>query len=291
VRLPYSLREGIAGFRRAKFAALASTSAIAVALVLIGVMALVGYKGQQVSTWLRQRVGELEVHLQEVDPSVAEALTTRAQAMPGVTSTRYISQKEAQKIFRRDFGEGADQFFESGFLPASIRVQVASDYANPDSLQALRSEFSTWSRVDEVIYNRELLAKVQRNLQLFTIVGLGLGSIVVIAALFLVGNTIRLTIYARRLLIRTMKLVGATDAFIRRPFLIEGALQGLLAGLLSAGVVGGLYALMVNYLSALRVSSVALAVLLAGIVLVGLVLGWLGSLVAVRRFIKNVALH
>jgi cell division transport system permease protein len=238
-----------------------------------------------------QRVGELEVHLQEVDPSVAEALTTRAQAMPGVTSTRYISQKEAQKIFRRDFGEGADQFFESGFLPASIRVQVASDYANPDSLQALRSEFSTWSRVDEVIYNRELLAKVQRNLQLFTIVGLGLGSIVVIAALFLVGNTIRLTIYARRLLIRTMKLVGATDAFIRRPFLIEGALQGLLAGLLSAGVVGGLYALMVNYLSALRVSSVALAVLLAGIVLVGLVLGWLGSLVAVRRFIKNVALH
>lgn len=291
--IPYSVREGLAGFRRAKFAVIASTSAMTVALVLIGLFGLLSYEAQQVSTWLRQRVGELEIFLEEqVEPSAAQALHRRASTLPGVDEAEYISQEQAQEIFRQEFGEGADVFLDEPFLPASIKVRVRPNYANPDSLARLVEEVSTWNRVDEVVFNQPLLVKVQQNLRLLTVSGLSLGIIVVLASLFLVANTIRLTIYARRLLIRTMKLVGATDSFIRSPFLIEGIAQGVLAGLVAALVLMLLYTFVADYLPQVGGRSAFVTFLLTfGVVVTGMLLGWLGSLLAVRRFIQNVALH
>lgn len=264
-----------------------------VALVLIGLFGMLSYEAQQVSTWLRQRVGELELFLDEnVEERTAEALHLRASAMPGVAEADYVSQAEAQAIFQDEFGEGAEVFIDEPFLPASIRVRVEPDYANADSLMRLVEEFGTWNRVDEVVFNQPLLMKVQENLRLLTTAGLLLGVIVVLASVFLVGNTIRLTIYARRLLIRTMKLVGATDSFIRRPFIVEGMLQGLVAGLVAALVMWGFYGMIGGYLPQLGASSSRLVLGAAGALLLGgLLIGWLGSYFAVRRFIENVALH
>ena len=290
--LPYSIREGLAGFTRAKFAVIASTSAMAVALVLIGLFSVVSYQAQQVSDWLRQRVGELELFLEEVEAPVAAALHERADATPGVEEAVYISREEAEERFQEEFGDGAEVFLDEPFLPASIRVRVEPDYANPDSLQGLIAEFGSWNRVEEVVFNQPLLVKVQQNLRLLTMVGLSLGILVVVASLFLVANTIRLTIYARRLLIRTMKLVGATDAFIRRPFIVEGVAQGLLAGAIASAIVWGIYRLLTGLLPQMQLSGLTFVLLLVGtVMLVGGFLGWIGSMLAVRRFIKKVALH
>jgi cell division transport system permease protein len=290
--IPYSVREGLAGFQRAKFAVFTSTSAMAVALVLIGLFALLSFQAQQVSDWLRQRVGELEVFLQDnIDTAMARSLHERAQATLGVANADYISKEEATKIFQEEFGEGAEIFLNESFLPASIKVRIESNYANPDSLHALIAEFQSWNRVDEVVFNEPLLAKVQENLRLLNTVGLALGAIVILASLFLVANTIRLTIYARRLLIRTMKLVGATDSFIRRPFLVEGVLQGVLAGAVASVVVWGLFSGIGNFLPQLAVTGAMVIALVVGVILVGALLGWLGSLFAVRRFIRTIQLH
>ncbi len=298
--LAYSIKEGLAGFRRAKFAFVAATSAMAVALVLIGMFALLSYQAQQVTTWLRQRVGELEIFIEDVQEPIAVAIDARAGITPGVDETEFISKEQARDIFREEFGEGSEVFLDEAFLPASVRVRVEPAYANPDSLQRLVDEFSTWNRVSEVVFNQPLLVKVQENLRLLTTSGLLLGLLVVLAALFLVGNTIRLTIYARRLLIRTMKLVGATDAFIQQPFIVEGVAQGVVAGGIASVVVAGgiasvvvwlLYGVMASYLPQLSVSCWALLVLAFLITGTGAFLGWAGSFFAVRRFIKNVALH
>ncbi len=293
MQIPYSLREGIAGFKRAKFATFASTSAMTVALILMGMFGLAAFEAQQVSDWLRQRVGEVELFLaEETEERMAEILNERATTMPGVDETEYVSQEEAQQVFEREFGEGAEIYFDDPFLPASIKVRVQSAYANPDSLSAMVDEFRTWNRVDEVVFNRPLLVKVQRNLRLITFSGFALGLLVIVASIFLVGNTIRLTIYARRLLIRTMKLVGATDAFVRRPFLVEGMTQGIIAGVISGGIVGLFYRLLADYLPQLESAALPLGWVIAGVLIgVGVVLGWLGSFFAVRRFIKNVPLH
>lgn len=288
--LSYSVREGLSGFRRASFAALASTGAMTVALVLVGLFVLVGYQARQVSGWLRQRVGQLNVMLAEQsDDADARSLMRRARLLPGVEETEYISPEDAQARFRRAFGEGAEIYFDEPFLPASIEVRVGPSYASTDSLNTLIDEVQTWNRVDEVVFNQPLFARVQQNLRLLTLVGAVLGATVVLASIFLVANTIRLTVYARRLLIRTMKLVGATDRFIRRPFVIEGLVQGVVAGVVASLVVWILYRVAAGYVPALEGGGVVLVAL--GLIAGGALLGWLGSFFAVRRFVKNVALH
>ncbi len=293
--LPYSVREGIANFRRAKFAVFASTSAMSVALVLVGLFALVTFEAQNVSSWLRDRVGEVEVFIED-DASTrqAEALHARLQTLPAISSTRFISQKEAQEIFAEEFGEGAEIYDDGPFLPASVRLQLKTTYIHTDSISQMAAQIQEFGHVDDVVFDQALLARVQQNVRIVSLAGLVLGGIVILAAIFLVGNTIRLTIYARRLLIRTMKLVGATDAFIRRPFLVEGTLQGLIAGTIASGVVWGLYRLMLRELPDLSISY-AFAhpewIMAGGMIVAGAVLGWSGSYFAVRRFIQSVDLH
>ncbi|MDX1531515.1 MAG: permease-like cell division protein FtsX [Rhodothermales bacterium] len=293
VPLSYTVREGLAGFRRARFAAFTATSALTVALILVAVFGLAAWQGSQVTDWLRQRVGEVQLFVAEqADARATEAIRLKLEATPGVEEVEYVSREDAVEEFRRVFGEEADVLpVDDVFLPASFRVRLASRYANADSLGAIASEFETWNRVDEVFYNQPLLAKVQENLRVLTPVALGLGLVVVLAALVLVGNTIRLTIYARRMLIRTMKLVGATDGFIRRPFLVEGLAQGFVAGALASLLVFPLYELVLGFVPQLQGWPGGTPVFtVLGVLVLGLLLGWLGAWVATRRFIKSVRL-
>jgi cell division transport system permease protein len=155
----------------------------------------------------------------------------------------------------------------------------------------MASAIGGWRSVDEVVFNRDLLVQVAQNRRLISVIGAALGVIVLLASVFLVANTIRLTIYARRLLIRTMKLVGATDAFVRRPFLVEGVLQGILGGGLASGVVWGGYRLFLQQMGEGPVPLYLELSLVGGLVGTGVLLGWLGSYFAARRFIQNIELH
>jgi len=290
--LPYFIREGLANLRRAAFSAVASTSAIAVALILIGVFGIVGYEAKVVSDTLREQASRMEVFIeQEASEEEKKALHARIQTAPGVAATDFVSHEEAAEIFRREFGEGASAFEEPTFLPASIRIEMAPSHAHPDSMSQMASTVEQWRGADDVVLNRDLLVRVAQNRQLINAIGIALGSIVVLAALFLVANTIRLTIYARRLLIRTMKLVGATDRFVRRPFLVEGIVQGSLGGLVAGGVVWGLYRGFLQQIDQTPLSFHIELGLVGGLIAGGVLLGWVGSYFAARRFIQNVELH
>jgi len=295
VPLSYTFREGLSGFKRAKFAAVTATSALTVALILIALFSLLTWQGSRVMDLLRQRVGEVEVFVADAaDERQTDAIGARLTAHAGVQRVEYVSREQHTEEYRRAFGEEAALLPERDFLPASFRVQVAPRYANADSLARLTEEFRQLARVEEVIYNQPLLVRVQRNIGLFTPVALGLGFVVVAAALFLVGNTIRLTVYARRMLIRTMKLVGATNSFIRRPFLVEGVVQGAVAGVLACLLLIPLYGLILEAVPQLRDlgwPGGTPLLMLTAIILTGVLLGWLGSWIAVRRFIRTVRIE
>ena len=290
--LPYSVREGVANLRRAKFSAVASTSAIAVALVLVGVFGIVGYEASVVSDMLREQAGQMEVFIeQDASEQVQEALHARIQTIQGIAQTEFVSHEEAAKIFRREFGEGASAFEDPTFLPASIKIEMKPTHTHPDSMARTANVIGEWRGVDDVVLNQELLVRVAQNRRLINAVGVALGGIVVLAAVFLVANTIRLTIYARRLLIRTMKLVGATDRFVRRPFLVEGIVQGFLGGTIAGGVVWGLYRVFFQQIDQAPLPLRAELFLLGGLIGGGVLLGWIGSYFAARRFIQNIKLH
>jgi len=266
---------------------------MAVALILIGLFVIISYEAQEVSSWLRQRVGELEIFLvDDADNQLAEALHQQAAATAGIEAAQFVSREEAVTIFQQEFGDESNAFLDEPFLQASIRVRVEPSYANGDSINNLIEHFESWDRVDEVVFNEALLLKVQQNLSLVSTFGLWLGALVILASIFLVANTVRLTIYARRLLIRTMKLVGANDAFIRRPFIVEGIVQGLLASVVAVGVLLVLYGAVARTLPTIAPQSgTTTALLVACMVVLGIGLGFVGSYLAVRRFIKHVALH
>ena len=169
--LPYTIREGFANIRRAKFATFASTSAIAVALTLIGVFAIVAIKTQEISLMLREQAGEMEVFIEEDASSrQQQALHARIETMPGVARTEFISHEDAAEIFRREFGEEASVYDDPTFLPASVKVWVDPAYANPDSMSQLASEFENWTHADDIVFNRDLLARVARNRQMVSMV-------------------------------------------------------------------------------------------------------------------------
>ncbi len=296
--LSYTLREGLAGFRRAKLAAATSVAALAIALVLIGIFALLGWQGQNVAETLRQRASEVEVFLDDAaTPETAARVGDRLRQIAGVDSVRYISHQEASEIFAESFGAEADLYDDAQFLPASYRVRLGGSYASPDTLAALVDRVAAWAPVEEVAYDRASVEAVERNLRVFSSVGLAVALLVVVAALLLVGNTVRLSIYARRMLIRTMKLVGATNAFIRRPFLIEGVLQGLVAGVGAGLVLWGLYDLFLRFIESADGGASAVGwpggspvPTILALVLLGVALGLAASSVAVRRFIRQVRL-
>jgi cell division transport system permease protein len=294
MNIPYTLREGIASFRRAKFSTFASTSAIVVTLALIGAFGLLGYHADGVTDWLKQEVGEIEVFLTDAGEQRAPVIQTQISQHPAVDSVAFISRQQAEAIFQEEFGEDAALFIGESFLPPSIKVHVKPEFATVEQLSGLVSFAYEQPGVEEVIFNRPLLARVQENLRAFTLIAVTIAIVVILASLFLVSNTIRLSIYARRLLIRTMKLVGATDAFIQRPFLVEGMIQGLIGGVIASAIVLFLNSFLLDYISLLQIrrwpgGTPVLSVL--ALLAVGIFIGWLGSRVATRRFIKKVPLH
>ncbi len=290
----YAVKEGLTGLRRARFAAVASVSAMTVALVLIGLFVLFGYQTRQITQWLKERVGEVELFLQpEMSEVRIQQLAAQLQAWPGIREVRYISKEEAQAIFRREFGEEGEIFLDEDFLPPSLRIRLIPAYVHPDSLKPLVTRFERLPGVQEVVFNQPLLVKVQQNVRMLSFVVLALVVTVIIGALFLLANTIRLTIYARRTMVRTMKLVGATNRFVRWPFVIEGAVQGLIAGVLSSVLLWGIAELLLGYFPQLRGQfwpGHQPYYTFGALVLLGLLLGWIVSSLSVRRFIRQVSI-
>lgn len=289
----FSLKEAFAGFRRARLATFSSIMAMAIVLFFAGLLAVIAYEGLRASQWLRQRAAEVEVFFHD-DLASADAsrIADQLAGDPIVQSTTFISKEDAQRIFAETFGEDGSAFFDEPFLPASVRMRIRPEHAFTDSLVLFESRMLSVRGVSEVMYNRPVLRTVQDNLIWVQGTVATLALLVIVSALFLVSNTIRLAIASRRRLIQTLMLIGATRGFIRRPFLIEGLLQGLFASMLAAIGLAGSYVLLPDRVHELiRLPLYPEATGLLGLIVgMGLAMGWLGAWWSVRRYLRAITL-
>lgn len=285
----YVIKEGFAGLGRARLAAFTSMFSLFIAVLLIGVLFRLGYNAYEVTQLLQQQV-EVEVFLYDLNSTEVQLMEGRLTENPGVTGLSYISKDSAAQVFQQEFGTGGEAIAELDFLPASFRLVITEDYtvAQVDSLV---QEINTYEGVDEVRFNMALLQMIESRTETLFMFGGAIGIFILLVAMILVFNTIRLTIYAKRDLIKAMKLVGATNAFIRRPFLVEGILQGLIAGGLAAVVVYSLFYWGIPYfMPQIGVLSWPFGkwyYLVGGIILLAIFLGWWGSRWAAHKFIKD----
>jgi len=287
VSLSYTLRESLSGFTRTKLSSLLSIITICIALLLLGLFGVLSIHAARFLEELRTRV-ELEAFLEEpVTRGEIDSLRNAIASFDGVERVTYISKSEAAKIFRQEFGEGILDVFDFNPLPPSLKLSLREGYRTAAHAQRLESRIAALPRVESVKYRKEYLEIIDERARTVHNVTLGLGILVGLSAIVLVSNTIRLAISAKKQIIRTMELVGATRGFIRLPFLLEGILQGLLGGVLAAAL---LYVILVHLLrfvspellSTIRVESMFYAAVVAG----GAFLGLIGSSISVLRFIR-----
>jgi len=285
----YVVKEGFAGFNRARLATITAITALTLAVLLIGVLTRVAYSAYDVAQSMRSMV-EVEVFLNEMNEAETASVRNQIEARQMTSAIEYISKDSAAAVFREEFGEEGAALADLKFLPASFKLHIKEDYPI-DSISVQLTWLQGLTGVDEVTFNQQLLETLESRINTVVMVGGSLGLFVMLVSLFLVYNTIRLTIYARKKLIKAMKLVGATNSFIRRPFLVEGLIQGIVSGAISIGLLVAIF----NWLLPTWVPQMAYfswpwenpLVLLSMMAGLALAMGWLGSNLAARKFIRE----
>jgi cell division transport system permease protein len=282
------LREGFSGFKRAKLSMFAAVFTICVSLLLLSFFAILFLNANSVVNSLREKV-EMEAFLNDqLSSDKITEVKGLVEMLDGVREVHYVSKEEAAKIFQQEFGEDIFKILNFNPLPASLKIFLKEGYKTAKGAESIVQQVKSLKGVDDVIYRKQLLEMLDERAKLFLWITLGVGIFITLSSVILVANTIRLAIYAKRKIIQTMKLIGATRGFIRLPFLLEGFLQGLLGGLIAAGIVFVLF----NYLEQWVTVSLSQFVYVQSyyysiIVGVGCVLGLFGSMISVRRFISE----
>jgi cell division transport system permease protein len=288
MQLRYVLKEGFSGFKRAKLSMFAAVFTICESLLLLSFFAILFLNANSVVNSLREKV-EMEAFLNDqLSNDQITEVKGLVEMLDGVREVHYVSKEEAAKIFQQEFGEDIFKILNFNPLPASLKIFLKEGYKTAKHAESIVYQVKSLKGVDDVIYRKQLLEMLDERAKLFLWITFGIGIFITLSSVILVANTIRLAIYAKRKIIQTMKLIGATRGFIRLPFLLEGFLQGLLGGLIAAGIVFVLF----NYLEQWLTVSLSHFVYVQPyyysiIVGVGCVLGLFGSMISVRRFISE----
>ena len=286
--ITYTLKESLSGFRRAKLSSMLAVITVWIALVLLGLFAVASVATDRFIQMLRDRV-EMEAFIREpADVEDLDRLERSIRSLPGVDSTVYVSKEDAAEIFQREFGDNIYQVLDFNPLPRSFKILLKGVYKNTDSARVLHQELKGVAGIDTVVYRGKLLQIIDQRTAIGYRIALALGIFVALSAVLLVANTIRLAIQAKRHLINTMELLGATRNFIRLPFLIEGLLQGVLGGLLAALLLKAAIELAVGIVSPELTPYIHMSTgFYAGVVILGVLLGLAGSAFSVVRFLRE----
>lgn len=289
MNLFFVIKEGFSGIWRAKLPAAVTVVVGFFALVLLGLFATISLSFFDIIDEVRGRV-ELEVFFPEV-PSDEEVATwnDRIKELKGVREVSYISKDSAAAIFRQEFGRDIVEILGMNPLPRSAKVLVQPGYTGPDSLQVIVASIRAFDPAFDIRYNKVFLQQLEDNARLFTVLTAGTGVLIAIATVVLVGYTIRLAIYSRQQKIKTMRLVGAANWFISAPYVIEGGIQGILAGSFAALAIYLLSdQLLLRYepgiYAVLHPSTFLVYPVLVGL---GFFLGIFGSIVSVRKYLRK----
>lgn len=279
----YSLSEGVKGLRRAKFSTFVAVFSIFLSLIIIGFFLIFIFNMQRTIAQIKSRM-ELEVFIDNsFMTEQIDALRQKMVVIPGIDSVLYVSKDAAAMIFKQEFGQDIFEILDDNPLPPSFRIKLKPAFQSVSRAGKISSDLSKLEGVSEVLYRHDLLALLEKYMRIFLVIVFGIGSLLAIGSIFLVYNTIKLIILSRRSTIEIMKLVGATRRFIRRPFLVEGLIQGFIGGSLAALFFYSAYQMVKKEISGLILVDPKSYPIL---ILLGMFFGLIGSLFALRKFLR-----
>ncbi|MCD6582787.1 MAG: permease-like cell division protein FtsX [Desulfuromusa sp.] len=294
-KIRYFIMRALRNMRQWPFLCTASILTMAIALATVATFFLVVVNVEQLTLRWTKEI-QVIAYLQKA-PSQQNiaALTKKMKSFPEVESVNYVSQADAMQRFKKHLGEDASllEGVSRDLLPASFELGLHSQFRNEQGIAAVIEQLENQLEVDDLRYGQKWLERFNDFVRMLRFVGIVLGGFLLFAALFIVSNTIKLTLYARRDELEIMALVGATMRFIKIPFMLEGAIQGLLGGLISLVFLALSFVLIISRsLESFWLTPTGFDLLFLTLnqqiilVLSGVVLGVLGSLSSLRRFVR-----
>ncbi|PKP51034.1 MAG: cell division protein FtsX [Bacteroidetes bacterium HGW-Bacteroidetes-1] len=269
------------------------TSIVSTSLVLfvLGLFGLVVLNAGKLSELIKENIGFEIIMKEGVKEANIIQLRKSLDVNPHVKSTQYITKEEATKRLAADLGEDFIQWLgkdENPLLP-SIEVKFKASWANNDSLDRVEKRLLENKDVKEVYYQKSLVHLINQNIKRIGIILFFFSILLLIISIALINNTIRLSIYARRFLIRSMQLVGATEGFIRKPFVIKSIIQGMIGAIVALLLLSGvLYLSLENIPELMQLQDYNTILMLYGAVLVlGMVLTGLSTFFAMGKYLKT----
>jgi cell division transport system permease protein len=232
--------EGKISRQRLRSSYLSAIISISLVLFMLGVLGILVITAKRLSDYVKENIGftiYLHDDVREVD---ANFLRKTLDASPYVKSTEYISREQAAREHQEELGEDFIAFLGYNPLSASIDARLRATYANQDSINKIEAWLKQFKQIKEISYQKSLVNLVNENISKIGAIILLFSGLLLFIALVLINNTIRLSVYSRRFLINTMKLVGATWGFIRQPFLLRAILHGLYAAIIAIAMLVGL---------------------------------------------------
>lgn len=282
----FTVREGVLNLRRSPMLSFSAVAVMALSLFVLGIFLLITVNLRGAIQAVQSQV-ELAVFLgEDVRDGELQAIDRFLREHPGVRDVRFLTRDEALASFRAELNEKEYllEALETNPLPDTFEVELFDDWKTTDRISQLASLLEGMSGVDEVKWGKEWVGRLNRIIVVLVLVDLFLGVVVALSSMVVVANTVKLTLIARKEMIELMKMVGATIGVIRRPFVIEGVLQGAAA----ASLATVLLVVLTSFLGGRVPELVALSVpSFAAFIVFGAFLGGLGSAVSLHGFLRR----
>lgn len=257
-------------------------------LFLLGMLAMMLLNAKVLSDYVKENIGFSLYLIEEVKSERLESLKSSLKDKVYSDRIEFTSKEDAAKLLEKDLGEDFVDFLGYNPLTASIDVYLRADYAVPDSISWIEAELKRSPLVKEVVVQRDLITEVNKNIQKISLVLFVFSILLLIVVIALINNTIRLAIYSKRFLIKTMQLVGATSTFIRRPFVSRGILNGFISSLIAiALLLTVMYSVQQNIPEFIELQNINVyLILFALVILMGILISWISTVLAVRKFLR-----
>ena len=274
--------------RRLRNAYLSSIISISLVLLLVGVASMLLVNAKAVSDYFKENMQVSVMLKQSVDESEGLKYKEELDKQEFIRSSAFVSREQGRYEMEQLLGEGFLDVFETAPIPVSIDVTLNAEYVSVDSMEVVKARILESQFVEEVVYQRSLIDALNANLSKISMVLSVFISLLLFISFVLINNTVRLNVFAKRFTIHAMKLVGATRAFIRAPFLVKSLFQGIFAAIISIAVlIGGLYFIRNEFEQLFEVFRMELLLVVLGIVLAsGMIICLLSTLMVLNKLLS-----
>ncbi|OUR98284.1 cell division protein FtsX [Flavobacteriales bacterium 33_180_T64] len=261
---------------------------IALVLLLLGCLGLLVLNAKKVADHFREQV-VVTIYLNDSAKEVEVNQLQKSLAMAAYTKdAKYVSKEEAAQIVKSDIGEDFMEFLGANPLQNSIDIYLKADYVTNETLDGITAELSNKAFIEDITYDNDLVEIMNNNVKKITVWVLIISAIFTLIAVLLINSSIRLAVYSKRFIIKTMQMVGATKHFIRRPFILKNIQLGVIGAIVALIGMGVLLFYLNKTFPELNLlqNQVLIVALFVGIFLLGILITWISTFIATQRFLN-----